>query len=242
MPKQLSIQAEGVRDGQLRASASTKSAIYSEIRSSDLEAIKSIELNGRSFTTKVDMLARHLIWLREADPGAKSIIYSQFKDFLDVLAHSFEKVRIGYSSIDRPNGIEKFKKDPSTECFLLHTRAHSSGLTLVNASHVFLCEPLLNTPLELQAIARVDRIGQQRSTTTWLYLISGTVEESIHKLSVQRRMEHMGESLLNGKGKAKEPSPDEVTDSNLEWAVSSIFQYFKLFRQKKVLPFLLCQY
>lgn len=97
---------------------------------------------------------------------------------------------------------------------MLHARAHSSGLNLVNASHVFLCEPLLNTALELQAIARVDRIGQQHETTVWLYLVSGTIEESIYNLSVQRRMEHMGR---NTKGKSLESTP-ELLDANIEAA------------------------
>lgn len=77
------------------------------------------------------------------------------------------------------------------ECFLLHARAHSSGLNLVNATHVFLCEPLINTAIELQAIARVHRIGQHRLTTIWMYLVSGTVEESIYDLSVSRRVTYI---------------------------------------------------
>lgn len=223
-PQELSIEAEEVRSATqeriLPSASSRKSAIYSEISKNKLAEIKNIDLQGPSFTTKVDTLARHLIWLRGSDPGAKSIIYSQFKDFLDVLARAFQRFRIGYSSIDKPDGIEKFKKDPSVECFLLHARAHSSGLNLVNASHVFLCEPLLNTALELQAIARVDRIGQQQETNVWLYLVDGTVEESIYQLSVKRRMEHIGQRVLGRKGKAKESVPAEVLDTNLEEANS----------------------
>lgn len=130
------------------------------------------------------------------------------------MRNAFRRFRIGFASIDEANGTTKFKDDPAVECFLLHARAHSSGLNLVNASHVFLCEPLLNTALELQAIARVDRIGQQHETTVWLYYVSGTVEESIHNLSVRRRMEHMGRSL---KGKSKESTP-ELLDANIEAA------------------------
>ena len=51
-------------------------AIYSEFNADKLEAIKDIELNGPSYTTKVDALVRHLLWLRESDPGSKSIIFS----------------------------------------------------------------------------------------------------------------------------------------------------------------------
>ena len=217
------------------SSTSRRSAIYSEISKNKLAEIKNIELDGPSFTTKIDTLARHLIWLRETDPGAKSIIYSQFKDFLEVLAQAFSRFRIGFSSIDKPDGIEKFKQDPGIECFLLHSRAHSSGLNLVNANHVFLCEPLLNTALELQAIARVDRIGQHQETNVWLYLIDGTVEESIHQLSLKRRMEHIGRTISKGredtsKGKDKELTPDELLDTNLEEANSMELQQASLTR------------
>ncbi|KAL2162696.1 hypothetical protein VTH06DRAFT_6532 [Thermothelomyces fergusii] len=190
------------------------SAIYSEFKAEKLAEIKNIDLEGPSFTTKVDMLIRHLMWLRESDPGAKSIVFSQYKEFLDVLAQAFRRYRIGFTSFDRAHGIASFKEDPGTEVFLLHARAHASGLNLVNASHVFLCEPLLNTALELQAIARVDRIGQQHETTVWLYIVDGTVEESIYELSVQRRMEHMGRGLEGG---SKE-STAELLDARLDEA------------------------
>jgi E3 ubiquitin-protein ligase SHPRH len=130
------------------------------------------------------------------------------------LSTAFQRFRIGHASIDARGGTARFKDDPAVECFLLHARAHASGLNLVNANHVFLCEPLVNTALELQAIARVDRIGQQHETTVWLYLTSGTVEESIYNLSVKRRMEHMGKT---DKGKSKESTP-ELLDASLEAA------------------------
>lgn len=64
---------------------------------------------------------------------------------------------------------------------------------MVNATHIFLCEPLVNTAIELQAIARAHRIGQQCPTTVWMYLVSGTVEESIYDVSVCRRLTHIVE-------------------------------------------------
>ncbi|KAI0012858.1 SNF2 family N-terminal domain-containing protein [Xylariaceae sp. FL0662B] len=194
--------------------------IYSQFSNEKLDAIRNIDLNGPSYATKIDTLIKHLLWLREEDPGAKSIIFSQFREFLQVLSQAFTQHRIGHTSFDTGKGITKFKEDPGIECFLMDARAHASGLNLVNASHVFLCEPLLNTALELQAIARVDRIGQEHETTVWLYLIDGTVEESIYNLSIQRRMEHMGE---NDKGKSKEPTL-EVLDLNLEVANSMELQ------------------
>lgn len=91
--------------------------------------------------------------------------------------------------------------DSQLECFFLHAKAHSSGLNLVNATHVFLCEPLINTAIELQAIARVHRIGQHHPTTVWMYLVENTVERSIYEISVNRRMSHLSQPspcYLNG--------------------------------------------
>ncbi|QSS62288.1 ATP-dependent DNA helicase [Histoplasma capsulatum] len=166
--------------------------IYSDISSGMLKEIRNIEIEG-SFGTKIDTLGRHLIWLRQHDPGAKSIVFSQYKPFLGILGRAFSHFKIGYSSIDSSDGVERFKTDPSVECFLLHAKAHSSGLNLINATHVFLCEPLINTAIELQAIARVHRIGQKQETTVWMYLVSDSVEESIYDISVSRRLAHIAQ-------------------------------------------------
>lgn len=210
---------------------SKKSAIYTDFSEEKLAEIKNVDLDGPAFTTKVDNLVRHLLWLRESDPGAKSIIFSQYSDFLNVLRLAFTRYRIGYTSFDKTNGATEFKEDPSKECFLLHARAHASGLNLVNASHVFLCEPLINTALELQAIARVDRIGQEQETTVWLYIVDGTVEESIYNLSVRRRMEHMGDHVRaaarDRKGKSKDSTP-ELADEAIEAANSMELEHASL--------------
>ncbi|KAE8414924.1 proteasome stabiliser-domain-containing protein [Aspergillus pseudocaelatus] len=197
-----------------------KNLIYTDISSGTLKEIKTVDLDG-SFGTKIDTLARHILWLRHHDPGAKSVIFSQYKDFLEVLAIAFHRFKIGFSSVDSKDGISKFKSDPSVECFFLHARAQSSGLNLVNATHVFLCEPLINTAIELQAIARVHRIGQHRPTTVWMYLVSDTVEESIYELSVSRRLAHIVQ-----KEKAESLSEDvekgrAVTNNISEAAIDS---------------------
>ena len=82
-PQQLQVRSDAVNDdaqspAQRRMAASSKrTAIYSEFNSDKLAEIKDVELDGPSFTTKVDTLVRHILWLRESDPGAKSIVFSQ---------------------------------------------------------------------------------------------------------------------------------------------------------------------
>jgi E3 ubiquitin-protein ligase SHPRH len=86
-------------------------SIYTDIGSGTLHEIKNIDLKD-SFGTKIDTLARHILWLREHDPGAQSIVFSQYKSFLEYLANAFKRFKIGYSSVDEPDGISRFKSDP----------------------------------------------------------------------------------------------------------------------------------
>ena len=247
-PRELIAQEEKAAEEKTPDSKESERAggsIYTDISSEIFQDIKNIDLNW-SYGTKIDTLARHIIWLREHDPGAKAIVFSQYKSFLGVLGSAFSRFKIGHSSVDHKDGIEQFKSDPSVsspppcssacrftyqlqiECFLLHAKAHSSGLNLVNATHVFLCEPLINTAIELQAIARVHRIGQQRPTTVWMYLVADTVEESIYDISVSRRLAHVhekeqevdaSEAMENGK-----IAPDKVHEVAIDSANSMEMQ------------------
>lgn len=109
-PQQLTMQEEGQTNEKAVSVANGKESsaiIYSEIRGNVLDQIKNIDLDG-SFGTKIDTIARHIVWIREHDPGAKSIVFSQYRDFLDVLARAFTQFRIDYTGIDRKDGIQKF--------------------------------------------------------------------------------------------------------------------------------------
>jgi hypothetical protein len=58
---------------------------------------------------------------------------------------------------------------------------------LISAQYVILVEPLLQVALEVQAIARVHRIGQRQRTTVYQYVIPTTVDERIALLSLHRK-------------------------------------------------------
>ncbi|KAL8816179.1 MAG: hypothetical protein Q9223_004765 [Gallowayella weberi] len=113
-PLELTVQEETqVRDQtEVTAGGGRNEGIYTDIDPSVLNAIKSVDMDTkRSFGTKIDSIARHIIWLRSADPGSKSIVFSQFRDFLVVLGTAFASFKIGYASMDGKNGVERFKED-----------------------------------------------------------------------------------------------------------------------------------
>lgn len=202
--------------GQPSSSPNTQPvSIYSDVDAKLMDEIKSIDLPN-SYGTKIDTLGRHLHWIREHDPGAKSIVFSQYREFLDVLGVALKDFKLGCARLGRAGASEKFKHDPSIDCLLLDAKTDSSGLTLVNATHVFICEPLIQTAVELQAIARVHRIGQTRPTTIWMYLINDTVEEAIYEISVKRRLQHVQLRQKHGDSTRSTLPENAIDDANTE--------------------------
>ncbi|KAK5133643.1 hypothetical protein LTR08_007497 [Meristemomyces frigidus] len=209
------------------ASPAQHASLYSDVDPKLMDEIKSIDLPA-SYGTKIDTLGRHLRWIREHDPGAKSIVFSQFREFLDVLGAALSEFNIGHSRLGRAGAVERFRHDVRVDCLLLDAKTDSSGLTLVNATHVFVCEPLVQTAVELQAIARVHRIGQTRATTVWMYLIGGTVEEAVYEVSVVRRLAHVQaqaqQQRSSRRGKAREGTPGPLREQAVEAAESEVMQ------------------
>jgi E3 ubiquitin-protein ligase SHPRH len=175
--------------------------IYHQWDQQNLQKLNEIKLRY-NHGSKVNTIVRQVLWLKRRDPNVQIVIYSQWAPFLNIIGHSlkFNGVEFlgSWNALDR-NGsggksklrkdITTFKKDARVTCFLLNAHAEASGLNLINATHVFLCEPLVQTALELQAISRIHRIGQKKPTTVWMFTISGSVEESIVLLSTRKRLE-----------------------------------------------------
>jgi E3 ubiquitin-protein ligase SHPRH len=179
--------------------------VYQGLPTSEIREISNISLT-KSYGTKIDMIIRQAKYLISKQPNVQILIFSQWNLFLLILgrAMNYEGVsfrswmdqKISGSKIKGGNNISKlnqdiidFKKDSSISCFLLNTVAQAAGLTFTNASHVFLCEPIVNLSFELQAINRIHRIGQTKETTVWNFIIEGTIEESIAYLGTKKRIQ-----------------------------------------------------
>ena len=128
-PQELTMQEESIPKGPEVVTTTGSISIYSGISNAVLSQIKNVDVDG-SFGTKIDTLARHILWIRESDPGAKCIVFSQFRDFLDVLARAFAQFKIGFTGIDRKGGVEKFMTDPSVSESPNHSSLALNKLTL----------------------------------------------------------------------------------------------------------------
>lgn len=197
--------------------------IYKQVDAETLQDIQRMKLSN-SYGSKVDMIVKQVLHLRGQDPNVQIVIFSQWRDLLVILASAFDKAKITYvsakgshvaaltSKLSDP--VEAFKDQNNIKtCFLLNAQAQASGLTLINATHIFLCEPLVNTPTELQAINRIHRIGQKKVTTVWMFAIENTVEENIVALGTRKRQEYLKANAQENLITVEDENNDEGEDN-----------------------------
>ncbi|KAH7107566.1 SNF2 family N-terminal domain-containing protein [Auriculariales sp. MPI-PUGE-AT-0066] len=143
-----------------------------------------------SYGSKIGMLVKHLLYIQIEEPGAKSIVFSAWADSLTIIEHALELNDISSLRVDsgrsKDNAARVFRTDPNLQVFLLHGERENAGLNVTCANRVFLVEPVVNHAFEVQAISRIDRMGQTRNTEVLCYFAEDSVEENILKLAAQQ--------------------------------------------------------
>ncbi|KAI0702634.1 SNF2 family N-terminal domain-containing protein [Earliella scabrosa] len=162
---------------------------YNFISPQTLQDIQAMEAYG-SYGSKIETLVRHLLYLEVTDPGAKSIVFSAWADSLLIIQHALKANGISCLRIDqntgRQNAAKKFRTDPTISVLLLHGERENAGLNVTCASRVFLVESVVHHAFEVQAIARIDRMGQTRPTEVYCYYAEDSVERNILDLAAKQ--------------------------------------------------------
>jgi SNF2 family DNA or RNA helicase len=153
-----------------------------------------------SYGTKVSRLVGDILDMR--DLGEKGLVFSQWDDMLDICELALrdnEVTLVRVSSIRQIGACTRRFRDPDCSVMLINVKNGGEGLTLVEATHVFMVEPLLNCGLDSQAINRTHRIGQNRKTYVWRYIVEDTVEVKIDKVRMEHQGDELEDALLDGK-------------------------------------------
>lgn len=85
--------------------------------------------------------------------------YTLILDRLTVVAHELRENGIAGVKMSQKKAADRFQDDPEMKVMLLHGECGSSGLNLTAARRIILLEPTVNSAFEVQAIARLDRLG-----------------------------------------------------------------------------------
>lgn len=128
------------------------------------------------------------------DPTNKTIIFSQWTRFLDVLqphlsAGGFTYTRIdgSMSAVQRDAALEAFDTSSTTTILLASLSVCSVGLNLVAANQVILSDSWWAPAIEDQAVDRVHRLGQKRETTVFRLVVEGSIEERVLGIQEDKR-------------------------------------------------------
>lgn len=152
-----------------------------------------------SHSTKVEAVVRTLMRIQLRDPGAKALVFSTWQDVLDIISKALTDNNMEFAQISRvktfQENLSAFKHDPQINILLLPLHTGSNGLTIIEATHVLLVEPILNPAHELQAIGRVHRIGQTKPTIVHRFLIKATIEERMQAMLKTAEKSHTNSSV-----------------------------------------------
>jgi SNF2 family DNA or RNA helicase len=116
--------------------------------------------------------------------GHRVLIFSQMKKVLDILEEYVEYKKYEFERLDgssqgnvRQAAIDRFSRKGSKKfVFLLSTRAGGVGLNLTAADTVIIFDSDWNPQQDIQAQARVHRIGQQKSVMIYRLVTRNTYE------------------------------------------------------------------
>ncbi|KGK40063.1 hypothetical protein CAS74_003096 [Pichia kudriavzevii] len=157
-------------------------------------------------TSKLQSLDSLIPRLLKDNPNQKILLFSQFKSTIDLLRAYFEEhpnskhgkssvfpvktctITGSSSKLERDEAVETFTNDPEHKVFLLSTRAANLGLNLTAATTVILYDSDLNPMVDIQAIARVHRIGQKNPCIVYRLATRATVEEAIWERVIKKRV------------------------------------------------------
>ncbi|KAF3359610.1 CWF complex protein sap61 [Verticillium dahliae VDG1] len=98
---------------------------------------------------------------------------------------------------DRFKSAQRFRENPRTKLMLISLKAGNAGLNLVQASRVIILDPFWNPFVEMQAVDRVHRIGQQNEVKVYRILVKDSVEDRI--MEIQTRKREAIDAALDGK-------------------------------------------
>ncbi|KAF2096253.1 hypothetical protein NA57DRAFT_11514, partial [Rhizodiscina lignyota] len=115
---------------------------------------------------------------------SKTIVFTSWTHTLDLVEKHFEKESIPFERIDgesplprRQKILDDFGRLNTTPVLIMTTGVGAFGLNLTSANRIFLVEPQWNPSVENQAIARAQRLGQDRSVIVTRYMVEDTIEQ-----------------------------------------------------------------
>ncbi|KAI0134083.1 SNF2 family N-terminal domain-containing protein [Xylariales sp. AK1849] len=145
-------------------------------------------------SAKIDKTMELLRGFRKNPKQGKTLVFSAFTSFLDLLEVPVHDDKFKYRRYDggmnndaRDAAVDDFMNKPEVEIMLVSLRAGNAGLNLQMANQVIILDPFWNPSVEDQAVGRAHRIGQKNPFTVYRLLVEDTIEDRIVELQEKKR-------------------------------------------------------
>ncbi|WWC73435.1 uncharacterized protein I206_107403 [Kwoniella pini CBS 10737] len=161
-----------------------------------------LDLKNWRSSSKLEALVEELEKLRNKDCTIKSLVFSQFVSFLDLIAFRLQRAGFvvcrlegGMTPQQRDATIQHFMNNTHVTVFLISLKAGGVALNLTEASMVFMMDSWWNPSVEYQAMDRIHRLGQKRPVKVVKLVVEDSIEDQIVQL--QHKKLAMTEAALN---------------------------------------------
>ncbi|MEX0981871.1 MAG: DEAD/DEAH box helicase [Bacteroidales bacterium] len=147
--------------------------------------------------------------------GHKVLVFSSFVKHLNLYADQLDKFGWKYalltgSTVKRQDEVDKFQNDPECRIFLISMKAGGIGLNLTAADYVFMLDPWWNPAVEMQALNRAHRIGQDKNVFVYRFISNHTVEEKM--LRLQNRKSELANTFVTSNNPLRDMHKEEIMD------------------------------
>ena len=161
---------------------------------------------------KLEEVIRNLEILKAENQ--KVLIFSSFVEHLKIIGARLEQNSWKYCMLtgatrDREQVVTAFRNQQDVNFFLISMKAGGTGLNLTEASYIFMLDPWWNPAVELQAINRAHRIGQDKKVIAYKFICKETIEEKM--LLLQQRKQELYDTFIPAGNPLKDMSKDEVS-------------------------------
>lgn len=153
------------------------------------EGIRLRKLSDRPRSSKLVALVAKL---KELPKGAKSVVFSQFTSYLDIIQTELRRQKIQAFRFDgtlsrqqRTDVLRAFGLSEGS-VLLISLKTGGVGLNLVTANYAFIMDPWWTFAQEAQAIDRIHRMGQTKDVFVTRFIVENSVEEKMLQIQQQK--------------------------------------------------------
>ncbi|KAG5363584.1 DNA repair protein [Yarrowia sp. B02] len=172
-----------------RQPAGLKDIFEVERTGKDGQDIRLRKLSDRPRSSKLVALVSKL---KELPKGAKSVVFSQFTSYLDIIQTELRREKFQAFRFDgtlsrqqRTDVLKSFGQSDGS-VLLISLKTGGVGLNLVTANYAFIMDPWWTFAQEAQAIDRIHRMGQTKDVFVTRFIVENSVEEKMLKIQQQK--------------------------------------------------------